>query len=60
MSPATVEVLAQNPNIDRSVVNAFNNLQAGLPDSEKRKEGADYRLAPALGGQTLVALNLVR
>lgn len=46
----------KNPKIDLKVVSAIADLQKKLPESEKPKQGSDYRLSPPLGGHLLTTI----
>lgn len=55
MDASELEVLVKtNPKVDRKVVDALRALEETLPESEKPKVGADYRLSPPLGGSSLL------
>jgi hypothetical protein len=56
MKNLNAELLKKNPKIDRAVVSAMNSLQKNLPEPQKPKEGADYKLSPPLSGQSLATV----
>lgn len=54
MNRPDAELFNRNPKIDRKVVSAAGTLQKKLPEDAKQKQGSDYRISPALGGQALM------
>lgn len=53
MNTFDAEVLKKNPKVDPKVVSAIDTLEKKLPETEKPKQGSDYKLSPPLGGQSL-------
>ena len=53
MNNSDAEVFKKNPKVDQKVVSAIEALEKKLPDTEKPKQGSDYKLSPPLGGQSL-------
>ena len=49
----TTGLLNNNPKVDQKVVSAIAALQKRLPETEKTKQGSDYKLSPPFGGQSL-------
>jgi hypothetical protein len=53
MSKPDVELLRKNRKVDQKVVTAAGILQEKMPEDAKPKAGSDYRISPALGGQSV-------
>lgn len=53
MSKPDVELLRKNRKVDQKVVAAAGMLQNKMPEGAKPKQGSDYRISPALGGQSI-------
>ena len=54
MNKPDIVLIKKNPKVDRRVVSAAGILQDKLPEDAKQKQGSDYRISPALGGQSLI------
>lgn len=50
------ELLKKNLKVDGKVVSAVAALQKKLPETERTKRGADYKLSPPLGGNALTVV----
>ncbi len=53
MNNTKTELLKKNPKIDSKVVAAIAALEKELPESERTKNGSDYKLTPPLAGNFL-------
>lgn len=47
-------ILRNNNKIDRSVVAKAEKLSNKLPDTQKPKQGSNYKITPPFGGQSMV------
>lgn len=54
MNKSDIVLINKNPKVDQKVVSAAGVLQNKLPEDAKQKQGSDYRISPALGGQSLI------
>lgn len=43
----------KNPKVDRKMIARAEALEKKLPKAEQTRRGADFKLAPPLGGQLL-------